>query len=147
MGLDEVVPYLVYYEAGVDVEAVVTPISGDPDLYVWYPGNFEDADQTSAQPDQAVEQVAFTTPTAGIYVFMVHGIKASVYNMTLTPAGGPNALWVTPADVTPSVTAPAREGGLTQMPLFGDIGFDPLLSGTTDVPAVGWRFFLTMIRR
>jgi len=76
-------PYLVYYDADVNVNAVLTPITGDADLYVWYTGVLTAPIATASQV------VSFTTPAAGVYLFMVHGQPGSTYDLLITPEGGP----------------------------------------------------------
>jgi uncharacterized repeat protein (TIGR01451 family) len=76
-------PYLVYYDAGVEVNAALTPLTGDSDLYVWYTGHL------NAPVASASQVVTFTTPVAGVYVFMVRGQPGSTYDLLITPGGGP----------------------------------------------------------
>ncbi len=83
------VPYMVYYDAGVNVTATLDTTSGDADLYVWYPGSFADPDQKSVNPGTDTDEVSFTTPRAGTYLFLVYGYQASTYNLSITPGGGP----------------------------------------------------------
>jgi uncharacterized repeat protein (TIGR01451 family) len=82
------VPYLVHYEAGVDVDATLTPTTGDPDLYVWYPGNFGRPNEKSTNPGTAPDSVGFETPREGTYLFLVHGYTAATYDLSITPGGG-----------------------------------------------------------
>ncbi len=84
-----VLPYLVYYDANVDVTATLATASGNADLYVWYPGSYGRPDQSSRQPGTAPDEVHFTTPKAGTYFFLVHAMEASTYTLDITPAGGP----------------------------------------------------------
>jgi len=77
------VPYLVYYEADVDVTAVLTPTSGDADLHVWYTGNL------SEPIGVASEVVTFTTQSAGTYLFVVHSPSGATYDLSIEPGGGP----------------------------------------------------------
>jgi len=76
-------PYLVYYDAGVNVNAVVAPITGDADLFVWYPGRW------TTPIARASQVVSFTTPASGVYVFMVRGQPGWTYDLTISPGGGP----------------------------------------------------------
>ncbi len=75
------VPYLVYYEAGVDVSATLTSIDGTADLFVWYPRDY-------LGPDRTDNSVTFTTPRAGVYLFLVHGRTSATYDLSISPGGG-----------------------------------------------------------
>jgi len=78
-----VVPYLVYYEADVDVSGALTPTTGDADLYVWYTGAL-------AEPiAMAAEMVTFTTESPGTYLFVVHGQPGATHDLSIEPGGGP----------------------------------------------------------
>lgn len=138
-------PYLVYYDAGVDVAIQLTPASGNADLYVWYPGNFWAPNQTSLQPGTAVDQVTFTTPSAGIYIILVHALEAVTYNMTIVPAGGPNA----PVTGIPTqlIAQNAAAGQFVYEPIFTNpmgIGLDPLGSAE---PIAYLNILLPMVQR
>lgn len=85
------VPYLAYYEAGVNVSSTLTTLSGDADLFVWFPGNFSLPDLSSTAPGTESDQIAFTTPYAGTYLFVVYGAADSTYSLEITPGGGPSA--------------------------------------------------------
>ena len=96
-----VTPYLVYYDAGVNVNATLTPITGEVDLYVWFTGHL-------ARPvTTASTVVSFTTPAAGVYLFVAHGRPGSTYDLVITPEGGPrpplNMMEVQAGDVGPNV--------------------------------------------
>jgi uncharacterized repeat protein (TIGR01451 family) len=119
------IPYLVHYEAGVDVTASLAPQTGDADLYVWYPGSFGLPDQASRQDGTAVDQVAFTTPRAGTYLFVVYGATAATYNLSLTPAGGPRALEAA-LDQPASVGALATGGSPLTESILTQSGLNPL---------------------
>lgn len=123
------VPHLVYYEAGVDVSAVLTPTIGDADLYVWYPGNFFLPDQKSTLPGTATDAVNFTTPRAGPYLFLVYGYEASTYNLSITPGGGPRAGGMAGAQVGGTgrlQMASAKLDELTSEPVLTWSGLDPM---------------------
>jgi hypothetical protein len=149
IGAYRMIPYLVAYPAGLDVNATVIPTSGDVDLYVWYPGNFGLPDQASIHPGTVEESVIFTTTTPGPYLFLIFSHEPSVYNLTITPAGGPSL----PLETSISLTAPLPaanpllgEGGdLTSEPLLSFSGVDPL--GSTDDPMGPFVVFLPKISR
>jgi len=121
------VPYLVHYEAGVSVNATLTPATGDADLYVWYPDSFGWPDEKSTKSGTAPDTVSFTTPDEGTYLFLVHGYRESTYDLTITPAGGPHA-WSTagtPVTATGQL-ASLKPDELTAEPLLSQSGLDPL---------------------
>jgi hypothetical protein len=87
-----VVPYLVYYEAGVDVTAMVSPTGGEADLYAWY---------TSALSEPiggGSDGMRFTTESAGRAPFVVRDPSGATYDLSTEPGGGPRP----PADGTPA---------------------------------------------
>jgi len=145
------VPYLVYYDAGVEVSAMMTPTQGDVNLYVWYPHNFLFPNQISAHPGLAEEEVHFTTPVDGVYIFIVHAPLESTYNLTITPGGGPSATTLLAQATNLSVTQPApaalqssttdNAGEFLALPIFTDIGLDPLGTSVSEQPS-GPFFFL-----
>jgi uncharacterized repeat protein (TIGR01451 family) len=96
-----VTPYLVYYDAGVNVNATLTPITGDVDLYVWFTGHLTRPVTTASTV------VSFTTPAAGVYLFVAHGRPGSTYDLVITPEGGLrpplNTMEVQAGDVSPDV--------------------------------------------
>jgi uncharacterized repeat protein (TIGR01451 family) len=146
-----IIPYQVYYEEGVNVSAVLAPTAGDADLYVWYPGHFFwPPDQKSVQPGTATDEVSFTTPRAGTYLFLVHAYTAATYNLDITPGGGPRALRVAGAyNSTANQVAP--NGALLNKPTIQTLvtalfasGLDPLSSPAADGP---FELYLPMIVR
>jgi hypothetical protein len=128
--LHGVVPYLVYYDAGVNVTATLTPTSGDADLYVWYPHSFFWPDQRSTLPLTMTDVVTFTTPRAGVYLFIVHGHTAATYDLSIEPGGGPR-VGLSP-DAAPDVDnsivyAPTpKPDELLLEPVLSQSGADPL---------------------
>ena len=128
--LHRVVPYLVYYDAGVNVTATLTPTSGDADLYVWYPHSFFWPDQRSTSPVTMTDVVTFTTPRAGVYLFIVYGHTAATYDLSIEPGGGPRVGLspdATPDANTPIVYAPTpKPDELLLEPVLSQSGVDPL---------------------
>ncbi len=126
------VPYLVYYPAGVGVQVVVTPTAGDVDLFTWYPGNALQPDQKSTQTGLISETLTFSTTQAGTYVFLVYGSdQPSTFSIRITPPGGPRVVFVPPTGLAGSITdASAGEimenDGLSWEPVFSQSGLDPL---------------------
>ena len=123
------VPYLVYYPAGTAVTADLTASSGEAHLFVWNPGNLFAPDQTSATPGSTTQSVTFSTPTAGIYLFLVYGKTDAVYDLSITPGGGPRAASPTavPAGGSVNPLSPgAAADGITFNPVLPQSGLDPL---------------------
>jgi uncharacterized repeat protein (TIGR01451 family) len=143
-------PYLVSYQAGVDVSAVATPTSGDVDLYVWYPGNFGAPDQASAETGSTPETVAFNTPTAGTYIFLIVGSTQAVYNLSITPGGGPDSMLggtpgMLPATLSASVTSQSAASDIAEEPVLSISGVDPLEN--VDEPTGPFVLYLPGIRK
>jgi uncharacterized repeat protein (TIGR01451 family) len=141
------VPYLVYYPAGVKVTATLTATTGEAHLFLWNPGNMFAPDQTSAVPGSATQTITFTTQTSGIYMFLVYGKTKAVYDLSITPGGGPRP-GASPAlvssiavpSLSDNVSAPsAPVDGITYNPILPQSGLDPL-SIATDPP-----FFQTFL--
>jgi uncharacterized repeat protein (TIGR01451 family) len=120
------VPYLVYYEAGVNVNIELTPVTGNADLYVWYPWNFGSPDQSSELTGVAVDKTSFTTPKAGIYVILVNAVEPTTYNLSIQPAGGPNVVFAGADSQSLNAAQASTNGAFTGEPLFSQIGLDPL---------------------
>jgi uncharacterized repeat protein (TIGR01451 family) len=126
-----VVPYLVYYNANVAVTATLTPLSGDADLYVWFPGNHFWPDRWHTDPLTTTDTITFTTPRAGVYLFVVHGYTAATYNLSIEPGGGPraevpNLSVAANVSVSAPYTPNAKTDTLTYDMVLPDSGVDPL---------------------
>ncbi len=144
------VPYLVYYNAGVTVTAMLTPTSGNADLFVWYPRNFLEPDEISTSSPTATQSISFTTPRAGTYVFLVHGEPAATYDLTIEPGGGPRAIWPMPLDQQAStLSAPQSPATTTSIPTLEPIlsqsGLDPL--ATAPLPDGFYKVYLPLAVR
>ncbi len=128
----DMVPYLVYYPAGVQVTAALNVLNGAADLFVWHPGNMFAPDETSPTPTPNPQTISFTTKTAGVYLFLVFGKQASDYDLSITPAGGPRVPVPTPfAAVSPTISNNSISGssaldGLSYNPILPQSGLDPL---------------------
>jgi uncharacterized repeat protein (TIGR01451 family) len=147
---NDMVPYLVSYDAGVDVTATLNTTSGDADLYVWYPDKYGLPDESSVEPGTDPDEVTFTTPEAGTYLFLVHGAEASTYNLTITPAGGPRAWGMSAAQAgqtarTTSVETTAGKTPLTEEQVLRWSGLDPLPQAKT--PAGPFVIYLPVVFR
>jgi hypothetical protein len=75
----EVVFYRYHLYAGQTLSATLTPKSGDPDLYIWSPG-----DEPAWYSDKltGVETVQFEAPVTGVYQIEVHGYTDAEYRLT-----------------------------------------------------------------
>jgi uncharacterized repeat protein (TIGR01451 family) len=126
-----IIPYLVYYPAGVQVTAVLKTLSGNADLLVWFPRNLFSPDLSNPTPGSMVQTITFTTRTAGAYLFLVYGVKASDFDLSITPGGGPRA-WYDP-DATTAASADSSTlsqassaDGFTYNPVLPESGLDPM---------------------
>lgn len=123
------VPYAVYYEEGIEVTAQLEQLSGEPGvcLYVWFAGNFGTADITCAEPAE------FTTPTEGIYLFLV-GVQAPQeisYSLSITPGGGPSAWGSLPPRPRNQIV------GIESLDsIFDEIGLDPISMALANQPVI-----------
>jgi hypothetical protein len=79
LSLGEVDFYRIYVEAGQTLSATLTPVSGDPDLYIWGPN---DGSWYTNSPAE-VENLAFQAPDTGTYQIEVHGYTEAEYKLTL----------------------------------------------------------------
>jgi hypothetical protein len=147
-----VVPYLVYYDAGVDVTASLTQDSGQAELYVWHLGNL--GHPISAGP----QQVSFTAEEAGTYLFAVRGDPGDVYDLSIEPAGGPRP----PVDSPPWRRGTGEDLGADQagnsgsggqvaddlIALLMQSGLDPLeTAGDPSEPGSTFRAYLPFVAR
>lgn len=93
--------YRLWLANGTPVQAILTPASGDPDLYVW----MEDGALAgySNLAGTVVDSVQFAAPATSLYQFEVHGYVESDYHLTLTT--GASAASATP-DATSGKSVP-----------------------------------------
>jgi hypothetical protein len=127
------IPYLVYYPAGVDVTATLSLLSGSARMFVWYPCRLLAPDLIGPAATDPSQTIKFTTPAAGIYMFLVYGITAADFDLSITPGGGPRPILplITPA---PSATQGIYLGAapdlstsdLVYNPILLESGLDPL---------------------
>ena len=136
-----VVPYMVYYDADVDVGAVLTPTTGNADLYVWYTGGL------SRPIGTATKEVTFTTQSAGTYLFLVHSLLGATYDLSIEPGGGPRPpAWgmARPHVGGTTQTASTEVGEADDLILpFAQSGLDPL--GIAEEPAGPFVVYLPMV--
>jgi uncharacterized repeat protein (TIGR01451 family) len=139
-------PYLVYYEAGVDVSGALTLTSatGDVAMGVWYVRDFFNPIATNTQT------VAFTTPTTGTYVFVVYGEAGSTYDLSIEPGGGPRLppfdRWKMGARSHISIASQVASGVADDLvSMLTESGLDPL--SVTVEPSVGFEVYLPIVLR
>jgi uncharacterized repeat protein (TIGR01451 family) len=77
LSLGEVDFYRIYVSAGQTLSATLTPVSGDPDLYIWGPN--DGAWYTNSPAE--VESLAFQAPDTGTYQLEVHGYTEAEYKL------------------------------------------------------------------
>jgi hypothetical protein len=77
---------------GASLQVTLTPLWGDPDLYVW-PPDWQDGRPpwVSNLSDSAVDQLSFTAPVSGVYQIEVYGYTAAQYQLNII-AGATAAL-------------------------------------------------------
>lgn len=128
VGQGGMIPYLVYYPAGVDVTATLNTLTGTASLFVWYPGNRFAPDQPSPAAVTPSATITFTTPFAGLYLFLVRGETAATFDLSITPAGGPRPgpalAEATQAAFTTDLAA--LDSPMTFDPILPESGLDPL---------------------
>ncbi len=74
--------YRYSLQAGEEMAVTVTPISGDPDLYVWTP-NLNAPPYVSNLSGAAVDAVTFRANANGEYQIEVYGYSAAEYQITV----------------------------------------------------------------
>ena len=144
-------PYLVYYPAGVEVTASLDVTSGAARLFVWMPGNMFAPDLSSATPATNPQKITFTTKRAGVYMFLVAASQASIFDLSITPGGGPRLPLPTAASpgaatagVTTGPASPAQADDFTYNPILTESGLDPL--STAEEPAGPYYVYLPVVQ-
>jgi hypothetical protein len=134
IGAGQVRFYRLHVEAGQNLNVTVTPISGDPDLYIWSPdGRLAGMSNESIGEDQVSIYVDGETNVAGTYQIEVHGYTAANYTISISLGGagigteGSVAGLInaskTPPDA-PIISVDDRPPGQTaipEAPIIGDI--------------------------
>jgi len=114
------VPYMVHFDSGESVTATLKPSVGDPDLFVWYPGNSGLPDEKSTNTGTSIDQVEFVAPKTGTYMFLVFGFSTSTYDFAIEPGGGiMGDLPHEPLSQTDKFVFPSE-------PILSQSGMDPL---------------------
>lgn len=75
--------YRRYLEAGDRLTVCVTPVNGDPDLYVW-PPDWRDGAWSSVNNNLTEDLVRFEAPDSGVYQIEVYGYTAADYRLEIT---------------------------------------------------------------
>ncbi len=83
VGADQGRVYRFSVQAGQQISAQVTPISGDPDLYVWPPDADTRPPKVSNLSGNAVESVVWEAPVSGVYQVEVYGYSAAQYQLAV----------------------------------------------------------------
>ena len=116
-----VVFYRIYLEQNQALTAHLTPLDGDPDLYVWGPDDGLWYSNNGAGSDDAV---AFNAPFGGVYQVEVHGFSDARYQLTFATRQTQRHSRSLAATTKPLPTAPVVP--LDEWPLYFDIDIDPL---------------------
>lgn len=74
--------YAYHLSAGQTITAAITPISGDPDLYIWPANGAENA--FSINGESEVDQATFTATVDGTYLLQVHAYQRAQYSLSVT---------------------------------------------------------------
>jgi hypothetical protein len=113
--------YRIYLQAGEPLTALMTPLSGDPDLYVW--NEHGELTGYSNGFDLAVEAVQLTAAATGVYQIEVHGYLDSSYALALNMEVNAAAFSDAPSNKTPPespavapTSAPSAQQALPSAP-------------------------------
>ena len=68
---------------GEQFSATLTPISGDPDLYVWPPDWADGRDPWVSDSFTDTERLSFSAPVSGVYQIEVHGYDSAQYRLDI----------------------------------------------------------------
>jgi uncharacterized repeat protein (TIGR01451 family) len=136
------VPYLVRYEAGAQVQLSLATTSGDADLYVWYPRSFRLPDEVSANEGTAPDGVSFTAPLPGYYLIGVYGSESSSYTLSIAPGGGPQL-----ASGASLAALPAIKQQTSLISPLAAAGTSPLGSDSASDPAAGATLYLPLVTK
>jgi hypothetical protein len=89
--------YRILVEGGQTLTATLTPVSGDPDLFIWAPSG----EVSYANSPTEVERLAVPAPDTGTYQIEVHGYAEAEYKLNF---GTTNE----PVPPLPSVRSPSK---------------------------------------
>ncbi len=74
--------YRYELSAGQSITVTVTPISGDPDLYIWAP-DYATRPPWVSNLSNGVEEITFAAPVAGFYQIEVYGYTDAEYSIVV----------------------------------------------------------------
>jgi hypothetical protein len=119
---DQVRVYRRNVVTGTVLTVQVTPVSGDPDLYVW-PPDFPNHSSWVSNQSSGVDGVSFTAPVSGVYQIEVYGYTAADYQISIGVAlAGSNQSRVAegldskPLRSSPVVPVSSAPGGQIALP-------------------------------
>ena len=133
VAMGQVRVYRSYVEAGQTLTVIVSPVSGDPDLYVWPPT--EGAPAWVSNDSSGVDQVSVVTTASGTYQIEVYGYTAAEYTISINvsggaarPAAGQQAVQSVNADkpsrpepLIPATNEPLGQMAVPSAPVTGDV--------------------------
>jgi len=118
VGRDQTRVYRQTLAQGASLQVTLTPVWGDPDLYVWPPDwQAGRSPWVSNLSGTAVDEVAFTAPVSGVYQIEVYGYTAAQYQLNIV-AGATTAAFATqsPIRVTDKPRPPSPSLPITGEP-------------------------------
>ena len=130
VGRNGVVFYRIFLKEGERFAATMTPESGDPDMYVWWPDGTLRHNVNSTGP----ETVDFEAPFEGTYQIEIHGPSSGSAKYRLTFGASRRALMDDPvAHSRSNKMVPEKPAvPLDEWPEFYDVGIPPAGTATPD---------------
>jgi hypothetical protein len=85
VGRDQARVYRRSLTAGETLHVTLTPVSGDPDLYIWPPDweNGRPPWVSNLSGSDSVDEIAFTAPVSGEYQVEVYGYTSAEYQLSI----------------------------------------------------------------
>jgi len=105
VGRGEVQVYRQELRAGQMLRALLSPGSGDADLYIWAPGTPGNGEPpyVSNLAGDAIDELQLTAPRDGVYQIEVFGYASADYTLEIVAgASAPSAAKILPASIDPS---------------------------------------------
>jgi hypothetical protein len=118
--------YRHFMHAGQPMTVRLHPQVGDPDVYVWMPGNAGPPDWWS-NAISSDEQVAFVAPMDGLYLIEVHGYSDSIYDLNMTLGTNLRVASLSQGKPLPSAPLVVDAPDTTAAPLSGFRAYLPIL--------------------
>jgi len=113
------IPYMVFFEKGQNVEIKTLSSNGDVDLYVWRLNEFNEPYRLSTGTGVGEEKISFTAEISRPYLIIVQGMTDATFDLSISPLGGPSA-WST------IVVNEITKEPITFEPLLSQSGLSPL---------------------